>query len=388
MDLDDINSVGPFTYKMKTRLAYTAMTRPSKVLVIKSDHDNGETRSTEELFKSCPGKSSSEQAESNGTRANKPIDVYSGDPETKALSNFAPRPFTVNGVTYANVEQAFQSAKMKYLAAVLATNGHTSAKEAALAAYDKIMATTNATEARKLGRTNLGPVANEAFKAWDAISYQTLYTLMDESFKQNPDALQALIKTGDAEITHNRAGDGRWKTDFPAILMDLRSKYAKTTKLEVKVSNPESALAGVTVHSGGASGADLAWGNALSKYGADVRHYGSDETKANNSNVNAVVSPEELVEGENVMRQITKKLFGEEYKSVPDLIKRDWKQAKECDAVFAVGVIAPAGSDVQWTSTNKRHIITDTVIGGTAYAVNAAIMLGKPVYVYDQSMEK
>lgn len=209
MDLNDINSVGRFTSKMKTRLAYTAMTRPSKVLVIKSEHDNGETRSTEELFKSCPGKSSSEQAENNGTRANKPIDVYSKDPETKVLSNFAPRPFTVNGVTYANVEQAFQAAKMKYLWTLLEANGHIGAKGAAHTAYDKIMATTDADEAHQLGRTNLGYIANDAFKAWDAISYQTLYTLMDESFKQNPDALQALIKTGDAEITHNRAGNGR-----------------------------------------------------------------------------------------------------------------------------------------------------------------------------------
>lgn len=63
MDLKDINGVDKFTSKVKTRLAYTAMTRPSKVLVIKSDHDNGETRSTEELFKSCPGKSNAQRKE-------------------------------------------------------------------------------------------------------------------------------------------------------------------------------------------------------------------------------------------------------------------------------------------------------------------------------------
>jgi hypothetical protein len=68
------------------------------------------------------------------------------------------------------------------------------------------------------------------------------------------------------------------------------------------------------------------------------------------------------------------------------LVRRDYLQAKAADAVFAIGNIVTPGS-----KNKKGYIVkskTDSVDGGTGYAVQMAINLGKPVYVFDQTYEK
>lgn len=68
------------------------------------------------------------------------------------------------------------------------------------------------------------------------------------------------------------------------------------------------------------------------------------------------------------------------------LVRRDYLQAKAADAVFAIGNIVTPGSKNKKGYTVKSK--TDSVDGGTGYAVQMAINLGKPVYVFDQTYEK
>jgi hypothetical protein len=47
--------------------------------------------------------------------------------------------------------------------------------------------------------------------------------LIKASFEQNPQALQRLIATGNATITHTQ-DKGKWGTEFPKLLMEVREE--------------------------------------------------------------------------------------------------------------------------------------------------------------------
>jgi len=69
------------------------------------------------------------------------------------------------------------------------------------------------------------------------------------------------------------------------------------------------------------------------------------------------------------------------------LVRRDYLQAKAGDAVFAISaIIEPGQKDKTGVYVNKTK--NQVVDGGTAYAVQMAINLGKPVYVFDQLKNK
>ena len=63
------------------------------------------------------------------------------------------------------------------------------------------------------------------------------------------------------------------------------------------------------------------------------------------------------------------------------LVRRDYLQAKAGDAVFAFGVIKnPGDLNAKGKEVKSKH---QSVDGGTGYAVQMAINMNKPVYVYD-----
>ena len=67
-------------------------------------------------------------------------------------------------------------------------------------------------------------------------------SLIYESFRQNPEALQELLATGNSELTHTQ-DKGKWGKLFPRILMEVRSELrteapaAKKTKTIKKSDN-------------------------------------------------------------------------------------------------------------------------------------------------------
>jgi len=47
--------------------------------------------------------------------------------------------------------------------------------------------------------------------------------LIKASFEQNPQALQRLLATGNATLTHTQ-DKGKWGTEFPKLLMEVREE--------------------------------------------------------------------------------------------------------------------------------------------------------------------
>ena len=163
------------------------------------------------------------------------INIYAGTGENAELSNFAYRPFTgsilggLGGVDFINVEQAFQYNKGSYYN-IYAIDP--SSNDTPDIMYDKVEAhlktilnAKTGAEAKALGKKQIDVEFNNY--DWDQNSSKIMRTLIKESFQQNPDALEKLLATGNATLTHTQ-DKTKWGTEFPKLLMEVRDEIRTT----------------------------------------------------------------------------------------------------------------------------------------------------------------
>lgn len=183
-----------------------------------------ETDNTDEYWVvSIKGQTDNESQQENLPGPETKINIYAGTGENADLSNFAERPFTITNVgedpdgpvagTFKTVEGAFQAQKLFY------TNNYTDIEEREIISR---LEKESGSEARRIGRNILGL----DIKTWDELSSWLMKNLLKASFEQNPQALQRLLATGNATLTHIQ-GRGKWDTEFPRILMEVRDELRK-----------------------------------------------------------------------------------------------------------------------------------------------------------------
>jgi hypothetical protein len=128
-------------------------------------------------------------------------------------------------------------------------------------------------------------------------------------------------------------------------------------------ANTVSNLNSFINHSGGAIGSDSYWGEVGERYGVKSNHYyhGNKTPKGN-----VEITEEEFEEGKQHVLKANETL-NRKPNSYMDLLARNWMQVKNADAIFAIG-----------------HLKKGIVDGGTGWAVQMAIDVNKPVYVFDQ----
>lgn len=151
------------------------------------------------------------------------INIWHSSNENADLSNFAIRPFNYKGYKFDSVEQGFQFAKIGY-----ATN----TRENQIIG-NKIMFEKSGAQLRKLGKSIQGLNTKE----WDANKYRIMKDMIKASFEQNPNAKQRLLSTDDAVLTHNQERS-EWKTEFPRILMEVRSELGQSVQEVQKQQQP------------------------------------------------------------------------------------------------------------------------------------------------------
>jgi hypothetical protein len=123
-------------------------------------------------------------------------------------------------------------------------------------------------------------------------------------------------------------------------------------------------------HSGGCTGADMAWETAGEEYGVKTIAYSFPGHTQYGKN-QKVLTPAELTEGfEAVMRanKTLKKYPQGQPTYVKNLLARNWFQVKNSEAIFAVGKL-------------RDNL---TVEGGTGWAVQMAVDCDKPVFLFFQ----
>lgn len=128
--------------------------------------------------------------------------------------------------------------------------------------------------------------------------------------------------------------------------------------------------------SGGAEGADLAWGEAARKANHGVIHYSFDghRTRARQDEV-VILTPAQLAEADPFCRQANAHLgrhFPPRSEFVANLLRRDYFQVKDASRLYAVSAIDHKGM----------------VAGGTAWAVMMFLvkhsLLPCGAFVFDQ----
>ena len=125
----------------------------------------------------------------------KTLNIWFSTDENAQLSNLAYRPFTLDGKQYESVEHYYQTNKSgKFNQGVYAKNWKGGNK--------KISGGTEVDKSKNL---------------------IMMKQAMLESFKQNPQALEALLATGNTRLTHNQ-DTGVWRIDFPRLLMEVRNE--------------------------------------------------------------------------------------------------------------------------------------------------------------------
>lgn len=153
------------------------------------------------------------------------VNIYAGTGENADLSNFAIRPFTHHFndgsvKDFQSVEQAFQYIKASEFAGTRSNDGNTRPSGKSIQA--EIMDTTTGSQLRSLGRQ----IKNLNVQAWDRSSSFVMKQLLKESFEQNPQALQRLLSTGNATLTHVQ-DNSKWGKEFPKLLMEVREELRK-----------------------------------------------------------------------------------------------------------------------------------------------------------------
>lgn len=160
------------------------------------------------------------------------INIYAGTGENADLSNFAIRPFTISGDkpessiriggNFQTVEGAFQAQKLVF----------SSMSDDEKEDIRKQLEIASGSQARSIGRK----IKDLNTVSWDKASSDVMRDLLLESFSQNPEALNRLLSTGDATLTHTQ-DKGKWGTEFPKILMEVRELLRNRSNIEPAITD-------------------------------------------------------------------------------------------------------------------------------------------------------
>jgi predicted NAD-dependent protein-ADP-ribosyltransferase YbiA (DUF1768 family) len=191
------------------------------------------------------------------------INIYAGTNENADLSNLAIRPFPLNRfaaiptnkdwhteatdrhkildrvskilersnlvgsndsnpIQVNSVENLFQALKVLYGAdeyfETVGDNDEFRLSKEGKQIFLNILRATPA-RAKRLGRTVKGLNSN----VWNADSSTLMKAIIQVSFGSNPQAIQRLLATGNATLTHKQ-DRGKWGTEFPKLLMEVRNE--------------------------------------------------------------------------------------------------------------------------------------------------------------------
>ena len=192
--------------------------------------------------------------------------------------------------------------------------------------------------------------------------------------KKEIDKLQKEIDDLRVEYTNTKDLETR-----KLIIQQARIKGEQIKKLEKRVpaAKPEPAVnaSEFTVHSGMAEGADTAWAEAADRVGIKTIGHSFEKHSIKGTRpkleTRNVLTAEQLKEADaqlKIANETLKRPTGNISEYVRNLFRRNYYQVKDSEAVIAVSKL------------NSETIVD----GGTGWATQMGIDMGKPVYVFDQ----
>lgn len=159
------------------------------------------------------------------------------------------------------------------------------------------------------------------------------------------------------------------------ILLDPSTMLVRRGSAEgsdVAVTRPSSQ--DCTIYSGGAKGAEAAFGEMASRYGLAEVNFTFDGHRQDRTVGSHKLSPRELAAGDVSLVYVSKRLkrsYNAEGGLIRKVLQTLWHMVSRSQQVFVVGVIQNDG----------------TVVGGTGWSVELARMWNKELWVFDQEQE-
>lgn len=177
------------------------------------------------------------------------------------------------------------------------------------------------------------------------------------------------------EMADEMAGSVESKDTFSDLLA-LRELYEEAIEIDFP-GNPEE----YTGHSGGAyrdntkdrNSADTAWEDIGAEFGVKVIAHSFGGHKHGGANP-LVHSKEELAEADKYLKKANeslKRTYPTSNEYVNNLLRRNWFQVKDADAIYAIGIL-------------PGNVLQTYVEGGTGWAVQMAKDIGKKIFVFNQ----
>ena len=354
------------------------------------------------------------QQQSNLPGSEMKINIYAGTGENADLSNFAVRPFRIpeyfsvalgqyitgavatftgsDSYIFNTVEGAFQAIK------AISTGEYEEPNYRELDVITlnkkgeeliKKLTTVSGSEARRIGRSI--PMSKDDISYWNERSSFVMKGLLKLSFEQNPQALQRLLATGNATLTHTQ-DKGKWGTEFPRLLMEVRDELRGNNTLQQSQESSQQKYQGsfaskAEFYSGAAIGSDSYWGSEARALGINVKDYtGNDYRTLSQEWKNKI--EKEYTEARQFLGKPTIPIKNASSNMDPGILtRRDMMQADKADAIFAIAEKITRPGESEWYKNKEYPNNTghDNVQGGTSNAVARGIIRGIPVYVFDQS---
>ncbi len=140
-------------------------------------------------------------------------------------------------------------------------------------------------------------------------------------------------------------------------------------------------LTKLVCNSGGAPGSDTIFEEITIRYGGKVNAF-SYKTSYHNSPNKVEISDEDYQEGVKKVQKTNLSLNRYGIHKYMNMLSRNWAQVKYSNQVIAIGKIIKPGEKGSRGFYSKSK--TESVDGGTGYAVSMCIDEGKELIVFDQ----
>ena len=207
--------------------------------------------------------------------------------------------------------------------------------------------------------------------------------LWQEWAKQNPELIEELREKAKGKVltdqfANTRVSQARALAD---ILNSTNTKSETVEEAPIFEDNETSIQDSYSLASGDAVGSDAAWTSAAREVGIkNTRNFSTKSYDALSEEEKKEADSEYLKAATELSRPA---LSNTTYKG--KLVRRNWLQVKNADAIFAIGSIVNSLERGRSGLNYSKHAVVD---GGTGYAVQMAINNNKPVHVFDQDKGK
>jgi len=131
-------------------------------------------------------------------------------------------------------------------------------------------------------------------------------------------------------------------------------------------------------YSGGANGADMTWDKIGREFGVTKHAHWRPHDLKDLSPEDQVLSMKAVISAAEVLKRPSS------FKDT-ELVQRNWLQVVNAEAIYAISrIIEPGGFDKGFINKSGKQVVS----GGTGWAVEMAIQIGKPVAVFDMNTNK